>query len=171
MDVMGETKAKALIHDNYDSFMENRMDNGIYGGGGPGNIARRRAKVQRQIAEWQELCDPQPFKGRKKYSIFWLNFATNKMQWKEPDWAEEWRIKKARSKKIRVWGEWDIYFDPVSKLKFFHNFISDVFQFDKPEFKSNSDKKRGETSIAPDEGWDFYKNRDSDEYDASEQNI
>ena len=65
------------------------------------------------------------------------------------------RSKKVRSqKKPRVLGEWDVYSDPVSEITFFHNFVSDVFSLDKPAFKSATDKERGESSEAPDEGWE-----------------
>ena len=43
----------------------------------------------------------------------------------------------------------------MSELRFFHNYVSDIFQFDEPIFKSATDKKRGEAEAVPEGGWEF----------------
>ena len=110
------------VQANYEDFLENRLPGGLYAGGGPGEIIRRRAQVQldgklRELPapEWCQMRDP--LAKAERFAIFYYNEASSVTRWEEPDWAHEWVLRRRRSASVRQIGMWEEMVDgsPVSE--------------------------------------------------------
>ena len=128
----------SCVTQNFADFCENRLPGGLYAGGGPGNIARRRAQVVKDGAngelsapEWCELYDGEA--ANPLFARFYFNRKTDTTRWDEPDWDKIWEERReASGDPTQRIGIWDEYLDAGSGNSFYFSFAQGKYQWEMP---------------------------------------
>eukprot|EP00948_MAST-09A_sp_MAST-9A-sp1_P000985 g985.t1 len=125
---------------NYEDFAENRLPGGLYAGGGPGDIVRKRSEIvldgmQRELPLyfWQKMRDP--IAKKERFALFYYNVESGKTAWEEPNWQHEWTLHRKRGVSQRQEGLWEIMYDekaPEDFQYYFYNFQTDECTFEQP---------------------------------------
>jgi tetratricopeptide (TPR) repeat protein len=116
----------ALVLQNYDQFLEQRLPGGIYAGGGPGEVVRKQSEIvkenphSKEDHEWFLMRDPQA--RDPKFAKFWWNKLSGETRWEEPDWENEWTKRRQRSKEVQRYGDWAEMVDAaIDGTTFYYN--------------------------------------------------
>jgi hypothetical protein len=125
-----------FVMDNYDAFLRERLPGGLYSGGGPGEVVRKRSSIVEENPhssekhEWALYIDPDA--RDVKFSRFWADSVTSQTQWEEPNWEKEWKKREKRSEETNHYGDWiemsDSHFDAL----FYVNKKFNKYQWENP---------------------------------------
>ncbi len=122
---------------NYKDFQANRLPGGRYEGGGPGDVARKRALVIKDGAlgelpapEFQQMQDPHATDER--FSTFYYNQKTGETLWKEPEWDKIWAQRRKKSKYVDSSGGWEKMEDPTVGAFFWFNLKQGEYTWNDP---------------------------------------
>ena len=125
-----------FVLENYDFFLRERLPGGMYAGGGPGEVVRKRSAVvtenphSQEKHEWALYLDPDA--RDPKFARFWANSITQQTQWDEPKWEEEWKKREKRSELRNQFGDWKEMFDGHFEVLFYCNEKFAKYQWTNP---------------------------------------
>lgn len=117
------------VANNYHFFIDQLYPGGFYAGNGVPNVVIRRSQVKKTSPDWGEwkvMFDPL---CTNSYDSFWYNSIDFVSSFEEPNWADVWTKRVARSSLVTTNSDslWIEYFDPKLNTSFLYNRTTDEY--------------------------------------------